>query len=171
MKRRQIDWDNLVPLGLGGRLTAKWILAGLVFAVCFAWILFEYHLSSQHGQLYWYHINRRELNPDAVMGPFYMTIRGVFNGFGIVILCMLPLSAAHYFYHYQDTRSIYLMRRLPNRWELWRRCLALPLLCVVVCAVLAAAHLLIFYAIYYVSTPKQCLQPGQWRMLWENLFN
>ena len=91
--------------------------------------------------------------------------------FGFVALCMLPLAAWHYCYHYQDSRSIYLMRRLPNRRELWRRCLGLPLLGVAACGVLSAAHVLVFYAIYHYAASPQCLQPGQWRMLWESLFH
>lgn len=168
---KRIDWDALAPLGLGGRLTVKRICIGLGASSAFAWIVYWTRLNECQRQLYQWRGAVRKLIPGAVMAPFYQVQANALLCFGLLALYMLPLAAWHYYYHYRESRSIYLMRRLPNRRELWRRCLGLPLLGLAACVALSAAHVLVFYAIYHYSTPPQCLQPGQWRMLWESLFH
>ena len=87
-------------------------------------------------------------------------------GFLVAIIAALALIGVHYACHYQDSKSIYTMRRLPNRWELHRRCLTLPLLAAAVYLILAFVILLIFYAVYMNLTPDVCLTPGQWQKIW-----
>ena len=62
-----------------------------------------------------------------------------------------------YFYHYQDSRSIYTMKRLPDRWELWRRCLTLPFWTVIISGVLVLLLTGVYYLIYLKCTPAGCL--------------
>ncbi len=76
----------------------------------------------------------------------------------LAVPAMLGMAVSFFQLHRQGgSRSIYLMRRLPNRWELWRRCLTAPL------AILAADFLFafalqgIYYLIYYFRTPAVCL--------------
>ena len=65
----------------------------------------------------------------------------------------------HYLYHYQGSRSIYLMRRLPDRWELLRRCIALPL-CGALAALLTGLLITLLWAgIYLLATPRELLSP------------
>ena len=72
---------------------------------------------------------------------------------------------------WRGAKSIYLMRRLPDRWELARRCLAIPLL-TVACALLLVVILLpAFYGIYLHLTPEDALRPGQLDKLWDNFAN
>lgn len=165
-KIKNIDWDYLAPLGLGGRLTAKWFACGGGAAICISWAGFLNAYYNARSMLY----SWERLVPGAVMQPFYEILGNTLSIFGIAALCMLPLALWHYYYHYQDSRSIYLMRRLPKRGELWRRCLALPLLGLTACALLAVLHLFLYFAVYQFCTPPQCLQPNQWWMLCENLF-
>ena len=171
MKRIRIDWDRLAPVGLGGRLTVRRICVGLLLVDLYEWIAFTNKFSHYQRMLYQYIPNGgKELLPGAVMAPFYQTLSNNSWGAGISLL-MIPLALWHYFYHYQDSRSIYLMRRLPDRRELWRRCLTIPLLGLAACILLYGGNLFIFYAIYESFIPPQCLQPGQWRMLWEYMFH
>ena len=53
IKRKKINWDNMAPLGLGGRLTVNWICFGLVMAVLFAWCFYTSNLSDLQSGLYW----------------------------------------------------------------------------------------------------------------------
>lgn len=66
-------------------------------------------------------------------------------------------------------KSIYLMGRLPDRWELHRRCLTLPLGWLLSAVLLPVLTLLVYYGIYYLITPAACLRPGQLAKLLENL--
>ena len=82
------------------------------------------------------------------------------------ILAFIFASAIHYAYYRADSKSIYLMRRLPNSFELHRRCLLLPALYAVDFLLMGAVLLFIYYAIYMISTPEAALMPGQWQRLW-----
>ncbi len=57
-----------------------------------------------------------------------------------VALGAVALGAWMYYSHYQNSQSVYLMRRLPDKWEYHRRCLTLPL-CLLVGDVIAYASL------------------------------
>ncbi len=106
------------------------------------------------------------LIPGAVMPDFSYLLGHYWAGLGVLALCMLGLMAYHYLYHRQGSKSIYLMRRLPSRWELHRRCLTLPLLAMALCLLTAFLLLLLFYGIYLFLTPPECLTPHQWQKVW-----
>ena len=91
------------------------------------------------------------------METFSELMNGVFLGMGIVALGYVLFSVIMYLYHYQGCRSIYTMKRLPDRWQLWRRCLTLP----VVFLLLAAVSTLVLTGLYYLlwrfATPADAL--------------
>lgn len=101
----------------------------------------------------------RVLKAGILMPSFRSIFSWSFLGFVIFLLAMAALAVLHAAYHYQGgSRPIYLMRRLPDRWEYWRRCLALPA-AGALCALAAMAILLgIYLAVYLNCTPAQCLQ-------------
>jgi hypothetical protein len=67
------------------------------------------------------------------------------------------------------SRSDYLMRRLPDRWEYPRRCVTLPLLGAVAIIAEFLIVTLIYFAVYALFTPGICLpagwQDGLWRVI------
>lgn len=83
-------------------------------------------------------------------------------GFLLAALAILSCGLWHYTYHYQGSKSIYLMRRLPNRRELLRRCLPLPLLGAALALLLGILTLALFYILYMTATPKAYLPPDIW---------
>ena len=58
------------------------------------------------------------------------------------------------------------MRRLPDPWELHRRCLTLPLLAAGLSLLCGAAFFFLYFGIYLAATPAQSLAPGQWQKIW-----
>ena len=70
----------------------------------------------------------------------------------------------------QGSKNIYLMKRLPSRWELHRRCILLPALGMVGSLVMGFTLLMIYFAIYMLVTPDRCLPPDQWQKLWSVLL-
>lgn len=106
------------------------------------------------------------LRAGAVMEDFAPLLDRALLGFAVQALCMVVFGVYHYVYHNQGSKSMYLMRRLPNRWELHRRCLTLPLLGILASVVLALLLLVLYYEIYMRCTPEQCLTPGQWQKIW-----
>ena len=80
---------------------------------------------------------------------------------------MFSMAAMHYVYHWKGSRSIYLMRRLPNPWELHRRCLTLPALGIVFFLIFGAAEMFIMYGIYLLAAPDGTVAPDQFEKLIE----
>jgi len=112
---------------------------------------------------------RRPFNKTRLKNQFFNVIKNPFNmivAISLVILFCLIAIASRYRYYHQDSKSIYLMRRLPDRAELHRSCLVQPLLRVALVLVVMAVLLLIFYTVYMNQVPEECLQPNQWQKLW-----
>lgn len=73
----------------------------------------------------------------------------------ILFLAAMPLY--HYFYYYRDTRSIYVMRRLPRRGITFKSCVRGPALGVVIVLVTAVLLYLLYYGIYCLGVPAECM--------------
>lgn len=97
------------------------------------------------------------LIPGAVIHPFASLIQGSLNFFPLFWLFMLWEVIDCYLYHRRETMSIYLMRRLPDRWELHRRCWGRPLIYTAGSVALMGVILLFYFVVYLVFTPAECL--------------
>ncbi len=87
----------------------------------------------------------------------------------LTVLC-LGLIPRYYLMHYGESRSVYLMRRLPKRWALHHRCITLPL-CMAGLTLLVGGLLLAFYYHCYCKlTPTALWQDGQLTLLWQTWF-
>lgn len=79
----------------------------------------------------------------------------------IGVLLMGVMAAVNYSRFYQGSKSIYLMRRLPDKWELHRRCLTAPLLCCGIYVVTAVVLFVLCVAAYRFCMPQEYL-PEDW---------
>lgn len=140
--RKQI---KLCLFGLGA--ASVWSLSYLVRYMIARTNLYE---SSMLGKV---------LKEGAVMTDFNHLLHegDSLDGFLVFYLVMLGLLVYHYLYYYQGSKSIYLMRRLPDKWELHRRCVILPFVATVVAVITEIALVCLYYGIYLVCTPQQCL--------------
>lgn len=80
--------------------------------------------------------------------PYPAILGTALYGFYLIALGLPALAAWHWFYHRQGARADYLMRRLPDRWELPVRCLAVPVTGILVSLALAWALGGIYGAVY-----------------------
>lgn len=62
-----------------------------------------------------------------------------------------------YLSHFRESMSIYTMRRLPDRWELHRRCWTVPVITAVSLCMMTVALAGIYYLMYLGLTPEGCL--------------
>ncbi len=86
--------------------------------------------------------------------------RLVTGHWGLYVPCFLFLTAMmiyHYFYYSHETRSIYLMRRLPERGVLIRSCVQGPLLGMGLGAAFLGGLYLLYYIIYLLAIPWEHL--------------
>ena len=101
-------------------------------------------------------------NYETIMNFFHL-VEGTMNPF---ILPALAVAAAIWFryrYYHQEGKCIYLMRRLPDRYAIWRTCLVQPLKQLWLCGIFMVILLLIYYVVYRIGTPaeaflRNCLQ-------------
>lgn len=165
----KINLSHHAPPGINLRPERHFFAAGMICAFFYSLTFFAQYRQAR-AMLYEWRGGKRVLMPGAIMEDFSPLLGNALIGFFILILCMLALIIYHYAYHHQGSKSIYLMKRLPNRWELHRRCLTLPFLAALLCLLAAAALLLTYFGIYMIFTPKECLIPGQWLKMWRVLL-
>lgn len=166
---RKHNLARQVPLGINLNQELGWFATGIGASLLYS-LGFLARYSKEYQSLFLWDGMTKKLDTSAVMPDFVRILGGSLSGLLVLALCMVALAVYHYSYHYQGSKSIYLMKRLPNRWELPRRCLALPLLGIITCLCVALLMLLIYYAVYMAFTPPACLAPQQWQKIWSVLM-
>ena len=163
----KINWnlEAYFPVGMPWQQDSKLILFGYVASS--VWSLY---CPVQIYQSYQDLFDSGKLIPEVMMADFIQLADNAFLGFGALILAMILLAIANYRSHFKGSKSVYLMRRLPQKYEMLKRCLSVP--AAVILLTLATAFLLLmtYYWIYCAVTPKQCLAPGQWQKLMGGIF-
>lgn len=107
--------------------------------------------------LYEYENHRRVLRENAVAASFGHLVTGHWGLYVPFVLFLTAMMIYHYFYYYRETKSIYLMHRLPRRGVLLKSCVKGPLLGLGIGAVALAALYLLYYGIYLLVIPGECL--------------
>lgn len=152
------ELERYLPLGRDGKQTRDWLIFSLAVSALWSLWCFLGQYWEEYQTLFYYNaVGERIVNTRAVMVPFRDLLYGVEKGFGLVLAAMPALAVFHYLHHWQGSKSIYLMRRLPDPWELHRRCLAVPFTGAVACMALLGLMCVVFYLIYILCTPQQCL--------------
>lgn len=145
----KLDWNRYVPLGMDGKKVRNLFSLALDVGMGYS-VRFLFRLVNARWDLYVWQGNRRVMPPGAVLPPFGELLDGSFVLLALAAACMPLAALGLYGYHYLEGRSIYTMRRLPNRRELWRRCLTLPVWTALACG-LAALALTGLYALIYLA--------------------
>ncbi len=163
------ELKKIIPVGFNLK-SEIWIFASaLAVGICRALLFFQVYLN-EYNRLFEIEFDKRVLITGRKMSDLYEITDGVFDGFIIAIFIFVFLACYHYIYHGRDSKSIYTMKRLPNKYELHRRCLAAPLIGITLCIILSLTFLLIFYHYYMTKTPAECLFPDQWERLWTDIL-
>ena len=131
-------------------------------------LIFIGRFSNAKDRLYYtdYETGKRFLWENAVMPDFEYILSWTLSGFFITAVICLIYIGVRYAYLHKESKSIYLMRRLPRRGEILRRCAAVPAWHALQCIIWAFGLLLVFFAIYMIATPSSCLTPDQWSKIW-----
>ena len=163
MKERVKAW---VPYGLDADPVLHRMAMGLLGCVL---VSLRCPISCAQGwdKLYKLEGGRKVLRTGVTMLPFRELVSWSFMGFGLFFAAMAVLAAYYVLYHRQGgSRTDYLMRRMPDRWEYLRRCLALPGLGCAAALVLAVLLWTLYFWMYLRFTPAGCLPPEQWTGFW-----
>lgn len=161
MKKRTIRWDRLVPPGMNGRREAGQLAAGLAVGLVWNAAAFLVPFLQEYERLMWV---------QAAFEPFDRLLRSALIPFALLAGWMVALALVHLLSHYQESRSIYLMRRLPDRWELWRRCLTLPLTGLAVVLILTLGLSVLYFWLYETYALIDTNSQGRWYWTLHRMF-
>jgi len=148
--------EKHAPLGMDLTSEIGMYILGVIVATGQS-LLFLLSYSGAYQELYEYRGGKKVLIEGAFIQPFDNLAEGLFT-FGIIV-CVVSLLTViyHYIYHYQGSKMMYLMKRLPDKTDLKKRCWTLPVAGAVIMAVWMFILRMIFYAVYMLCTPSQCL--------------
>ena len=132
----------------------------------FCCLIYDFRYSTARDRLYYWSGDDKVLNVQAVMPDFKDLLGWTLGGFLIAAIVCLMFIGVRYHYLHKESKSIYLIRRLPSRGELFRRCAAVPLYMAAICLIWAFCLLVLYYLTYMTATPDQCLAPDQWAKIW-----
>lgn len=143
--------DRYAPPGMGTTRIRWWTLGTIAFSAMFSLVFLIEYFSELHEL-------RREMeNPvyhGMTMTPFADLIV-----FPMILFRMAPVIPllhilTQYAYFFQETKSIYLMKRLRSSKEMVIRCLVLPVAGMLLVMAAGCAVYWLYYWIYYTCTPE-----------------
>ena len=159
-------FEPFYPLGFPGKKAFQLMLGGLGAALGVGFLRFCTTFESAKGQLYnTVRVNgeiKRVLMDGAMIAPFPTLLNGISLGLILVALCLLAALLLHYRWHWMGSQSIYRMKLLPHRRELWRRVLTMPLAGLAACVLLWGLLLFLCALTYRFGTPEGHLPSNCW---------
>ena len=169
MKKRESSFsrwiERQVPPGVDWWTEVKWAVSGLIVGALWSLVAFSYQFSNACRRLYEWVGGKSILVESRTIDPFPELLDQAMVVLLLGMILTLPLACYHYAYYYLGSRSIYVMRRLPDRWELWRRCLTVPVLLAAVCLLAIELLTFLYFLLFLLLTPNPCLPLDSWRQL------
>lgn len=148
--------EKYAPLGIHLAREVMVFVFCIVCAVGYS-LGFVLDYISARNELYDWIDGKAYLIEGAKMPSFQVLMHGRMAGFIIVAIALVGIMIYHYSYHYMDSKIVYLMKRLPNKWELHKRCITLPIAGAVVVVGIMVLVWAIYLGVYLAFTPQQCL--------------
>ena len=159
--------ERLAPPGVSAKKEFRIVAAALCLASIMAYTQFLGSFNAAKGLLY--AGNTEIIKQGAIMPDFADLVKGKLMLFAVAAACIPAIAVYDYASFYRDSRSVYTMRRLKQRGEIYWRCIALPAAAELLCAATAFLLLLLFYLHYMRATTPECLAPEQWEKIWRAL--
>lgn len=143
---------KLVPPGSDVKLTIKLFAACLIIMFLLS-LIAPIRIGNAHYYLFYDFFG--EYHDEGNMMPhFYETIQGCMRFFWVVIIFSISYGIINLLSFSKDTKSIYVMKRIPDAFEIYKRSFAIPLLTILAAIVLAIVLLAIYYLHYRYCPPE-----------------
>lgn len=139
---------------------------GIILSILYSTFYYFSKYAVAYGELYIRVGSKLVLNTAATMPDFKALLGYSFIGFAIVSVMMVGFILYHYSYYRQGSMSLYLMKRLPKKFELHKRALALPIIGLLLCFVTVFVLRMVYFIVYILATPEAYLLPNQWQNFW-----
>ena len=154
----KMKWlEKYAPLGIDVDTEFGWYILGVVITTVHSIVQFFINYTNAINDLYTYRAGKRILIEGIIIQDFSGLTEDLFSFSTIICIVTFLTTIYHYMYHYQGSKMMYLMKRLPDKWDLHRRCWTLPIVGTVLMAVWTIILKGIYYAVYILCTPSQCL--------------
>jgi len=155
--REEHSWlEAYAPLGIELAKEVMIFVSGNTLSLLYSLVYFVNYIGERNN-LYEKVGEQRVLREGAKMPAFEALIEGRWIGFWMVVVILVCMGIYHYIYHYMDSKLVYLMKRLPSKWELHKRCLVLPIAGIIITIAVMLILWLLYYGVYLLFTPQQCL--------------
>ena len=93
--------------------------------------------------------------PDYYLYPtFDSLIKFTMLLFLLMAILILSYSINHYAYYHRESKSIYVMHRLPSKWTIWKQCCTVPLIYAGFILLTAGIYYALFCAAYFHFAPE-----------------
>ncbi len=145
----KINWERYLPPGMSFKVQGMTLLIGVTLS-------FGYSLRflNTYFEQYRILVSEAENAPNnAAIEAFLPMLGPALNGFYMLAAVMLLFSLWNWRYFYQESKSIYLMKRICKK-EAYIRILTLPVLTAAAVLGLTGIIFLIYRGIYYGLTPE-----------------
>ena len=158
---QRINWDDYLPPVNDTKKLVNLIfgICGSVFGVSMMGYLVLYFAA--RSELYTVWRRKKVLIEGARMPRYEEIVNGAAVFYYLTILLMAVLVVWLYFsYRTKESNGLYLMRRLPNQKELWKRCFTLPAAAAGLLGIFFLLYISISISMYLVLTPPGCHAEG-----------
>lgn len=162
MKSKWDTLSRLFPLGWPWQKEITAAACALALSALTALTLFAYRFGEALDSLYYGTGPERQLVQGTMVPSYPQVLGNAFLAFGLMALCLVLLPIGHFLWHRWGARSDYLMRRLPRRQELAKRCLAGPALLLAITVLTGLALFGLFFIWYQAATPAGHLPLDVW---------
>jgi len=140
-----------------------------IFIFCFS-LSFLFSYFSALNSLYMYDHGRRILIEGEKIQDINSLMRLRFAGYWEFAISCAIMAIVHYFSFINETKSIYVMKRLPDAKKLHVYCLTLPVLALLAGTILTALLMFAYAQIYFHVTPAECLPEFTGFDIWRALL-
>lgn len=124
-------------------------------AFIFSWT-YLFRLERMTTNLFRYELDRAYLRSDVVAESFVEVARGSWNLFITPFVFLTMTVLLHYYSYWRDSKSIYVMRRLPRRSVVLASCVKGPALLAGIVVLATAALYGLYLGMYWLSVPAAC---------------
>lgn len=161
IKLKKFDIGKYFPAGYEYeteiKLLAVWLIGSVI---CSSSFFYRYYLAYQKLFVYSAVMQKWVLKNGVFMEKFSILSDGIFRGFFLGFLFLGILVFWHYRYYYRESKSIYLMKRLPDRWACWKSCILVPVIMGIFFFIIMVLLDIFYFQFYMWVTPNPCIWQG-----------
>ena len=161
---KQMLWvkaEHLAPPGANLERLRMVLVIGLIVCSLAMFVQFISTWTVACQNLFEWNGIERHRRIGVELPTFLYLIRGTYQWFLAVVVAALFVLIDNYTCYYRGSRSIYVMKRLPNRFEIHKRAWTLPVLACVLSGIVIILTALLCLLVYRFCSPADCL-PELW---------